>query len=148
MAFKFRLESVLDHRRHLEDKALHAFARELKVQRECERHIDWLEREHRRARQDLEKRELSGMPAPQFQLANEYATVLRLQALREQARLPMLRAAVEAARAKLIEAQRDRKVLEALRDRHRLRWEREQLKAEQKMIDEAAVSAYIRRRSA
>jgi flagellar FliJ protein len=88
------------------------------------------------------------MPAPQFQLANEYATVLRLQALREQARLPMLRAAVEAARAKLIEAQRDRKVLEALRDRHRLRWEREQLKAEQKMIDEAAVSAYIRRRSA
>ena len=145
MAFKFRLQSVLEHRRHLEDEAMHEFARQLHKQKECERHIAWLEEEHRRARRRLFPREYSGMPAPEFQMLNEYSTVLRLQALREQARLPMLQARTEAARQKFIEARRDRKALDLLRKKYLQRYLREQLRAEQKMIDEAAVGAYLRR---
>jgi flagellar FliJ protein len=145
MAFRFRLQSVLDHRRHLEDLALHGFAAKLGVQKECERHVAWLEQEHKRARQELNQREIKGMPANEFVLANEYTTVLRLQSLREQARLPMLKAETEKARKKLLSATRNRKALQSLRKRHLARYQREELQIEGRILDEAAVGSFVRR---
>lgn len=147
MAFRFRLQSVLDHRQHLEDEAMQGFAQKLQVQQECERHIDWLEQEHRRSRVSLQPKEVSGMPAPEFQMVNEYSTVLRLQVLREQSRLPMLQAETEVFRLKFIEARRERKVLDILKEKHHQRYQKKELLAEQKIIDEAAVSAYRRRKA-
>ncbi len=146
MAFRFRLQAVLDHRTHLEELALHEFARRLKAQRECEEHIAWLEAEHRRARAKINDMDVEGMSAPEFQLANEYATVLRLQVIREQSRLPLLEAETEKARQKLMEARKNRLVLETLKERYRRRYQYEQLKAEQRMIDEAAVGGFLRSR--
>lgn len=145
MAFRFRLQSVLDHRSHLEDLALHAFAAKLGSQNECERHVAWLEKEHRRARQEINHLEVKGMPAREFVLANEYTTVLRLQSMREQARLPMLEADTEKARQKFLIATRDRKALDNLRKRHLKRFDMEQIKAEGRLLDEAAVGAFLRR---
>ncbi len=147
MPFRFRLQSVLEHRAHLEEEALHHFARRLKAQKECERHIAWLEAEALRARQELQEVQVEGMPASEFQMLNEYATVLRLQALRERARLPMLAAQTDAARARLMEARRDRMVLDTLRQRHLARWQRRELKREQAQIDEAAIGRHLRRES-
>lgn len=145
MAFVFRLQSVLEHRRHLEDKAFNVFALKLKAQQESERHIAWLGEELGRARRELAQREQEGMAAKDYILANEYVTVLRLQAMREQARLPMLQAQTEEARLKLVEATRQRKVMESLRDSHRAAYDREQLLAEQRLLDEVAVGAFARR---
>ncbi len=145
MGFRFRLQTVLEHRCHLEDEAKAAFARRLGAQRQAENHIAWLEDEHHRARSKLQNKQVAGMPAPEFIMQNEYVTVLRLQSLREQARLPMLRAETEHYRRLLVEATRERKVLEVLRDKHRARWEREQLLAEQRILDEAAVNTHVRR---
>lgn len=145
MAFRFRLQAVLQHREYLEEMARHEFAAELAKQNQCEQHIAWLEEEHTRAREVMEQREIKGMPAKDFILANEYATVLRLQAMREQARLPMLRAKTSQAREKLVEATRDKKAMESLKKKHRARWEQDQLRMEQKILDEAAVSAFARR---
>lgn len=145
MAFRFRLQPVLDHRAHLEDLALNRFAARLQAQAECERHIAWLQKEMRRARQELYEREQEGMPAKDYILANEYVTVLRLQVMREQSRLPLLKAQTEQARQEVVEATRGRKVLEALRDRHRQEYEREERLAEQRLLDEVAVGAYVRR---
>ena len=145
MAFRFRLQSVLDHRSHLEDLALHEFAAKLGSQTECERHVAWLEKEYTRARHELNQIEVKGMPAKEFVLANEYATVLRLQSMREQARLPMLEAETEKARQKLLVATRDRKALDNLRKRHLKRFEMQQIRAEGRLLDEAAVGAFVRR---
>ncbi|KMY68723.1 hypothetical protein AAU61_03680 [Desulfocarbo indianensis] len=147
MAFKFRLQSVLDHRAHLEELALHEFAVRIKAQRECQEQIAWLEAEHRRARARITDMDLAGMSAPEFQMANEYATVLRLQAMREQSRLPGLQAETDRARLKLMEARKNRLVLDTLKARHRRRYEYEQLQAEQRLIDEAAVSGFLRRQT-
>ncbi len=147
MAFKFRLQSVLDHRAHLEELALNEFALHIKAERECQDQIAWLESEHRRARAKITDMGVKGMSAPEFQLANEYSTVLRLQAMREQARLPRLQAETQEARLKLMEARKDRLVLDTLRKRHRRRYDYEQLLAEQRLIDEAAVSGFLRRQT-
>ncbi|MFH1033270.1 MAG: flagellar export protein FliJ [Pseudomonadota bacterium] len=145
MGFVFRLQTVLDHRHHLEDLAFAQFAHFQKVQQQCELHLAWLGDEMTRARFDLAGREQAGMPAKDFILANEYVTVLRLQVLREQARLPMLKAQTEEARLKLVEATKDRKVLESLRDTHRADYDRQELLAEQRLLDEVAVGSFARR---
>lgn len=145
MAFVFRLQTVLDHRRHLEDLAFSHFAHFQKVQQQCELHLAWLGDEMVRARHELSGREQQGMPAKDFILANEYVTVLRLQVLREQARLPVLKAQTEEARQKLVEATKNRKVLEALRDTHRADYDRQELLQEQRLLDEVAVGAFARR---
>jgi flagellar FliJ protein len=145
MPFRFRLQSVLDHRAHREDLALQEFALRLNRQREAEEHIAWLEEELDRARRGLGGGEGAGVSASDFQLANEYATVLRLQALRARAKLPELQAHTEQARKKLMLARKDRLTLDTLKERHRRRHERETLLAEQRVIDEAAVGAHLRR---
>ncbi|MGD8562093.1 MAG: flagellar export protein FliJ [Desulfarculaceae bacterium] len=145
MAFRFRLQSVLDHRRHLEDMAMAYLAEKLGAQKECENQLSWLAGELLRARDDLIQRETSGMPAKEYALANEYVTVLRLQVLRQKSRLPMLQADTEQARQKLVEATRSRKVLEILHNKHLARYQKQQLKMEQNILDEAAVGAYVRR---
>ena len=145
MAFRFRLQPVLDHRAHLEDLALQEFALRLNQKREAEEHIAWLEEELGRARGGMGQPGGAGVSAADFQLANEYATVLRLQALRARARLPELEAQAEKARRKLMLARKDRLVLDTLKERHRRRHQREELLAEQRVIDEAAVSAHLRR---
>ena len=145
MAFTFRLESVLEHRRYLEDLARQEFARKLGSQKECENQIEWLTNEHHKARAELFEKEAKGMPAKQFVLSNEYVTVLRLTATRESARLPMLKEETEVARQALLKASTNRKALESLRGAHKKRWEREQLLMEQKILDEAAVNSYLRK---
>lgn len=145
MAFRFRLQAVLDHRQHLEDLAFNVFAQMQKVQQQCELHIAWLGDEMRRARLDLAEREQAGMPAKDFIMANEYVTVLRLQVMREQARLPVLKAQTEQARQKLVEATKKRKVLESLRATHRADYDREELMQEQRLLDEVAVGTFARK---
>lgn len=147
MGFVFRLQTVLDHRLHQEDLALNELAKHLKAQQDCESQIAWMNEELKRARQELTEKEARGIRAQDYILANEYVTVIRLQTMREQSRLPLLRLNTEQARAKLIEATRARKVLETLKDRHRAQWEREQLALEQKLLDEVAVGRFARRQA-
>lgn len=146
MAFKFSLQAVLDHRKHLEEQAMSRFGQKLKAQREAEEQIAWLQGEHGKSRRDLAQRERGGLPAEEYILANEYLTVLRLTATREAARLPQLKAETEQARLKLVEATRARKALEILRDKQRAEWLDKVNRTEQRLLDEAAIGSFVRRK--
>lgn len=147
MAFRFRLQSVLKHRTHLEDEAKARFARVLGAQSQAENQIAWLEEEHQKARAELRRKETKGMAANEFIMQNEYVTVLRLQSMREQSRLPLLRAETERFRQALVEATKERKVLDVLRHRYQTEYDRRQRLAEQRLLDEAAVGSYLRRQT-
>ncbi len=144
MAFKFRLQSVLNHRLHLEDMAKNELAIKVQARNQCEQRMSWLREEMGRIRRDLAEREQQGMSASDFILANEYVTVLRLQGLREQSRLPMLVSEEDVARAALLKAVKDRKALEILLKRDKEEYNLAQLAAEQALLDEVAVGAYVR----
>ena len=147
MAFKFRLQSVLNHRLYLEDMARSEMVLCIQAKRDCEDRILWLREEMLRIRRDMTEKEKNGINASSFILTNDYVTVLRLQALREEAKLPMINARVEEARLKLVKAVQNRKVLETLCDRDRGEYNRAQLAAEQNLLDEVAVGAYVRGQS-
>lgn len=147
MAFKFRLQSVLDHREHLEEKAKAVYGARLKVEQECALHIQWLEGEVVRAREHLATREKQGVAGYEFAQVGDYVSVLRMQIQREQMRLRGLKVQTEKARLKLVEATRERKVMEVLKERHLEQYQREQRLIEQKGLDEIAVQGYARRHS-
>lgn len=144
MAFRFRLQSVLNHRLHLEDLAKNQLGVRVQARNQCEQRILWLREEMGRIRRDLAEREQKGMSANDFVLANEYVTVLRLQGLREQSRLPMLLSQEDEARAALLKAVQNRKAIEVLLKRDRDQYDQAQLAAEQALLDEVAVGAYVR----
>ena len=122
------------------------FAEKVQKQNQITDQIAFLEKEHARAQREMQNSPAGGMQAKDYILANEYATVLRLQSLREQSKLPVLEIEVEVARQKLLEATRNRKVLEKLRETDLDRYNKDINKFEQKILDEAAVGAFARTR--
>ena len=144
MAFRFRLQSVLNHRLHLEDLAKNELGIKVQARNQCEQRMLWLREEMGRIRRNLAEREQKGMSANDFILANEYVTVLRLQGQREQSRLPMLQGEEDGARAALLKAVQNRKALEVLMERDKGEYNHALLAAEQALLDEVAVSAYAR----
>jgi flagellar FliJ protein len=147
MAFHFNLQSVLDHKTHLEELAQHDLAARQAVLTQCEERLAWLGEELKRAQAKLKKKDTKGVTANEFVMANEYSTVLRLQALAQKAKIPMLQADVEQARLKLVEATKERKALELLKEKHKARFLRQELLAEQRILDEVAITAFSRRES-
>jgi flagellar FliJ protein len=148
MAFRFNLQSVLEHRNHLKEMAMAGLAQCLEELRKCREQVEWLQEESRRSRLDLDEREKKGLSAREFILANEYLTVLRLHALREEARLPQLKTMVAEARQQLVEAQRKCRALEILRDRQKEQYLQELARREQLLLDEAAINGYLHRKQA
>ena len=144
MAFKFRLQSVLTHRLYLEDVAKSELAVQVQARNRCQQRIDWLQEEMSRYRREMAEKEKHGMAAGEFILANEYVTVLRLQIMREQSKLPLLDAQIELARQNLVKAVQNRKAMEILRSRDLEQYTQVQLKLEQNLLDEVAVSAFVR----
>jgi flagellar FliJ protein len=147
MGFQFRLQPVLNQRLYMEDKAKAELGVHLQAQKQCEVRIDWLREEMLRIRRRmLEAQAEQGMDASSFILNNEYVTLLRLQALREEARLPMLMSQSEQARAVLVKAMQNRKALESLLERDKKEYERANAVRERNLLDEVAVGAYARRK--
>ena len=144
MAFKFRLQSVLNHRLHLEDIAKTEMAAQVQARNKCQQRIDWLQEEMKRYRQEMVEKEKRGMAAGEFIMANEYVTVLRLQIMREQSKIPLLDAQIEHARQKLVKAVQNRKAMEVLRSRDLEQYMQAQLKMEQNLLDEVAVGVFVR----
>jgi flagellar FliJ protein len=147
MAFKFRLQSVLNHRLHLEDIAKNELGMRVQARNQCEQRILWLREEMGRVRRELAQKEQQGMNANDFIQANEYVTVLRLQALREQSKLPALQSDEGEARSMLLKAVQNRKALEVLLRRDKEDYDYAAMAREQALLDEAAASVYMREAS-
>lgn len=140
--FEFSLQKVLDYRQRREEQAIRAFAEaqaqllheqavlhKLVVERE-----ECLRRSHRRQRLtvdllDVEQTYLSALEE-------------RIEAQRE--RVAEAEKVLEERQEALIEAQRERKALERLREKHYEQWRQEILRIEQKALDELATARSVR----
>ncbi|MHB8770896.1 MAG: flagellar export protein FliJ [Syntrophales bacterium] len=137
--FVFRLQSVLEHRKNMEEKAQCEFsAATVKLR---------AERTTMAALRDEETllgtqwRNLAGQPAkaPDFGLYADYIKRVQ-QSIREQA--TVVRAAEEAAerkRSALLAVVKERKMLETLKEKQRLAYESWVAGREQRMLDEVSI---------
>jgi len=139
--FQFRLQKVLDYRVHIEDK-LKAELAELKAIR------DFLlaEREEAREKQSamLTRMAESEFDVTALQLMRLYIERLDREIARKNREIAETEKRIELKRPEVVEARRDRKVMERLRESQERSYRREQLRVEQKMLDELGTNAFHR----
>jgi len=139
--FQFRLQKVLDYRVHIEDK-LKAELAELKAIR------DFLlaEREEAREKQSamLTRMAESEFDVTALQLMRLYIERLDREIARKHREIAETEKRIELKRPEVVEARRDRKVMERLRESQERSYRREQLRVEQKMLDELGTNAFHR----
>jgi flagellar protein FliJ len=147
--FKFKLEALLTHRRHIEKEKQRRVAQ---VQQE-------IQTLHRRIRETqtliaaenrtLGTRELTGRLDMQY-ISHEKRFVgnLALRIALAMQQLAALEQVLAAARAELLAAARARKVIEKLREKQFARWRLEQERKEAAVIDEIGTQLAVRREGA
>ncbi len=147
MAFVFRLESVLRHRRHLEDEAALAFARAQDRLGALRGRLTGLAAEAAATRQALGERADQGSTGADLaRLANGLEEIYMRSALCA-AEVAAQVERVERARQDLVEATRARRILERLEETARAEHARHEAVLEQRQTDEVATSGQLWRRA-
>jgi len=134
--FVFSLQKVLEYRQRLEEQAIRAFAEaqaqlmheqavlhKLLIERE-----ECLRRSHRRQHLSVEL----------LAVEQTYLSALEDRIEQQRQRVAEAEKVLEEKRQALIEAQRERKTLERLREKQYEEWRQEWLRTEQKALDELA----------
>ncbi len=137
MKFRFRLDKVLRHRR----RRMEAEARKLHA---IESAAHTLERDNaaRAARcEELSRTETPVVTDADLERKRQVTEFTRgqgLMILHNEEEIRSIRKRADKQRRVLLAAQRDKRVLELLRDRHRAAWALQQRRLEQKRTDEVA----------
>ena len=145
MACVFRLQTVLDYRWQVEEMAKAELG---KATMRLTRHRMMLAElaEQRLAYSvELEARQRDGISAREHRLTVEYLSSVARRIEDGERFEEALEAEVGRCREVVVEAQRNRKVIERLRERHYDRWLLEERRAEQAGLDELAVLGHRRR---
>jgi len=142
--FKFRLQTVLDQRQTVEDRLLAELA-ELRREEQAEIHrLRALESVLASAERLLESALQENRNADEISRRDDYAKTMRDDVRLQELTLEAVQRRVEAKRVELIDAMRDRKVMEALRDRQQREYLMAQARAEQNSLDEIASLRFAR----
>lgn len=134
--FEFSLQKVLDYRQRREEQALRAFA-EAQAQLAQERAVlESLlhEREACLRRSQRRHRLMMSM----LTVEQTYLSALEERIVVQRERVTQAERLLEERRQALLEAQRERKALERLREKQYEQWRQEMLRVEQKALDELA----------
>jgi flagellar FliJ protein len=145
--FAFKLEPLLAHRRHIEDDRQRALAQLLREKLILETQI----RNHQHTISD-DKRSMSDALVGQVNVdrirqhaAHSGQVAVRLQQIAY--RLLHLNRTITDARNSLLEAVKQRKAVELLREKQFKRWKQEQDRREARELDEIGTQMFMRRRA-
>lgn len=144
MAYTFRLESVLNYRRNLEEVAQQQLAREQILLDGYQEQLARFEAELSRLVDDLEQRKQKPMAAPLYSLYMQAIDRKERDIARQQQVIAAQVTAVERARHELAERVKGRKVMEKARERDQEKYQRAVLQKEQNASDEQMVLRFNR----
>lgn len=144
--FEFRLESLLTVRRNTEQEKLRKFAKAQQDVAAQKRMIEQTRDQIVAENRALSGRELTGKLDMAY-IAHEkrYVGNLQVKILLGLQKLAAMEQVVAAARAELLEAARQRKVIEKLREKQLARWRAELDRKENAQMDEIGTQLTIRR---
>lgn len=143
--FVFRLETVLAHRRAIEEERAGELARATQARLAQERAIGEID-ERERASYEEQALLLASGDFTAMDLSGYVSFRQGLETRREQARLALARAQREedGARRLLVEARKEREALSRLKENQFKAWQAELDLAERKLMDELATQAFTR----
>lgn len=139
MPFHFRLEAVLTLRKNVEEQAQLKLAREQMVLSNYMAHLDNAQSERGKLAADIEERKKQTMQGNIFLFLMESMRILELQIHVLNNSIAGQQQVVEKAREELAQAMKERRVIEVLREKSLLSYQREERLKEQNESDEQAL---------
>jgi flagellar FliJ protein len=140
--FVFRLEKILDYRTQLEDQARLALSKARQDLQDQVARVEALERDLAACLAEISR--LKQMTQPELWLWSGWRKRLELDKKEAQAKRTHLERLVEERRIELVNASKDRKLLEKLRAKQAEKHGQEEQRKEQNAFDETATLRYGR----
>jgi flagellar FliJ protein len=145
--YKFSLQSLLNHRKHIEenlDKELSQVKRAMNIEK---RRLESIIRDKINCQQRLQKKQSSGKKIHEIILCFNYLDKLSKEIDTQTRRLKDVKKEYQLKRGELIEAMKKRKTLDRLKEKEMKAFDYLQMKNEQEMINEVAANQFIRNTS-
>jgi len=144
MMYTFKLQTVLDHRQHLEDHLKITLA-EIKQQRlAAQQRLETLKSKEMNTITELNQQQGAGLSSDQVLAYHAYLKRLSDRITAQSTRVDQTRTQESDTQAELLEAVKKRQILEKLKDQGLIRYNQMMLKKEMDFIDEIAVNQYVR----
>ena len=141
--FRFRLQKVLEVKRHKEEELQRALALTRRtLKKECST-LETLQIEQHTRFREVERRGTGEIDITEMQLNASYLEGLTQRIVDQQTMIRQLREEEERRRSSLLEASKEKKILEELRDRKYVVFRAEMDQAEQVFLDEIGQHEYI-----
>jgi len=134
--FEFKLQALLNFRKHLERMAQQDMAKTVMEVADCEQQIDSLQVTHVQSAQRVELLVEKGISAKEFKQHYDYMGSLTRMIAEEKQRKIQLKKSLEKKRLALKKTSIDKKAMERLREKQAKEYNQELLVAEQKELDE------------
>ena len=144
MARPFKLEVVLNHRRHREDAARKRYADAVRKLRQQQDRLTAMQMTRQTYRQDLRHQQRSGEGAAAILMYMHYLTRLDTEIQAQDKVVRAHRREKERQRQDLMAALKDRKVIEKLKEHHVNQLAVEERGREQKLLNDVAITRYQR----
>ncbi len=139
MAKKFKLDSVLKYRNTLEDQAQQALAISVQKQRELLAGMDELQKELQEQDRQLKLRQQEGLTIAEIDLYEGRIGHCRRRCAELKAELQQLEQQILNQRESLLQAARDREVLDKLKERQEAEFRQDQDRKERTQMDEISL---------
>jgi flagellar protein FliJ len=146
--FRFQLETVLRHRRVVEDQRQRELAQGLRQRMILHDQLRLMQQTITQSKRDLGTGLTGKVNMDQVASFARYNSQVTQRAQAIVVRLVAVEKQIDAARLRLLEASKARKALELLRDRHMQLWQQEQERLETAILDELAVQGFNRQQAA
>lgn len=145
--FTFQLESVLRHRRMVEEQRQRELAMVLKERAELREQLRQMQQTISRSKRQLCDGLIGAVDVDRVAGFARYSAQVTQRARGYVLKLASVEKRIEEARGRLLEAKRARRALELLRERRYAQWKLEQERREAAALDELAVQRHARRES-
>jgi flagellar FliJ protein len=145
--YKFSLQSLLNHRKHIEenlDKELSLVKRTMNVEK---RRLERIIQEKIKCQHRVQKKQSSGKKINEIILCFNYLDKLSKDIAMQTSRLKDVKKEYQIKRGELIEAMKKRKTLDRLKEKEMKEFNCSQMKVEQEIINEVAANQFTRKTS-
>jgi flagellar protein FliJ len=143
--FTFNLQGVLRQRKLVEEQRQRELAEVQRAYLAMESELKAMDDEVRATAEDLRQNHLIGRISVEYLAAHRRFTLaMQRKALEHAARMAEVKKKVDAARAALVEAAKQRKILDKLRERRESEWQDDQDRHEQAAADEVGQQIGLR----
>lgn len=145
-SFKFRLQTILDHKQDLEDKEKEKLAKVLQRLQQARDYLARLEHKREVTRLELKEKQRAGqLNINELQIYNQFLKKLDQDIINARLMIEQIKAEEREQRQALLQAAQERMTFEKLKEKHKEQYDEEEAEKERKLIDELATIKFARR---